>query len=208
MAKKPFAWNRDDPLAKCKGETLRAHAALLAYWGMGEKRSLEKLHQTAPKPPPRLRTLKSWSSRCCWQARVAQAAELRRREAERIEAQEHETRIRQAIRDELEDADLLRRVGRVAATDGSGAPREPGGERGQVSPGAINAGVRAIAAASSLRRLALSMPERIERQEQTGAGGGPIMTAGVTLEQWREEQAKARDDVAKTLSDFGEEIEP
>jgi hypothetical protein len=79
-------WNRDDPLARCKGETRRANDALRAYYLMGSGRSLDRLVeqfrvQFGTKPdikPPSLRrsTLAEWSSKFDWQARVDRAKEL------------------------------------------------------------------------------------------------------------------------------------
>ncbi len=75
-------WNRDDPLARCKGETRKANDALRDYWLMGPGRSLAKLYQKYTKDTPEsvpthhLRTLKSWSTRFDWQARVDRAKEL------------------------------------------------------------------------------------------------------------------------------------
>lgn len=69
-------------LARRKGESSKAHAALLDYVRMGPGRSLRKLHATycgqseggagAETPPTRrLATLEDWSSRYAWQDRLA-----------------------------------------------------------------------------------------------------------------------------------------
>jgi len=90
-----FPWNPDDPLARVPkstdraGETTKAHQSLIHYWELGPGRSLAKLvvgYQSQPKdspkqPPTRmLSTLKGWSVRHCWQARVARRVELWRLE--------------------------------------------------------------------------------------------------------------------------------
>ena len=71
-----FEFDHADPLALAGGETQRANLALRDYALLGPGRSLARLvecYQTAPKPPPtrRLETVKDWSARFAWQARVA-----------------------------------------------------------------------------------------------------------------------------------------
>lgn len=74
-------FSEDTPLSRIKGETQKAHNALMDYFLMGAGRSLAKLHQkytntTLNKPPTlHIETLKIWSSRYHWQARIAQQAE-------------------------------------------------------------------------------------------------------------------------------------
>lgn len=76
-----MTFDKDNPLNRIKGETIKAHNALMDYFLMGAKRSLAKLHQkytnTTLNTPPTLHieTLKIWSSRWSWQARIAQQAE-------------------------------------------------------------------------------------------------------------------------------------
>jgi len=70
-----FTWSQSDPLARAAPETRQANLALRDYAAMGPGRSLAALvnrHQTDPKAAPtkRLRTLKDWSRRFAWQARV------------------------------------------------------------------------------------------------------------------------------------------
>lgn len=76
-----MTFDQDAPLSRIKGETIKAHNALMDYWLMGAGRSQEKLRQrysedTANEPPTiHLRTLAGWSTRYHWQARIAQQAE-------------------------------------------------------------------------------------------------------------------------------------
>lgn len=74
-----FEWDAENPLARCRGETARANAALHDYAAMGPGRSLRRLldrYQTVPKaypehpPTRRLPTLKRWSRDYRWQERV------------------------------------------------------------------------------------------------------------------------------------------
>ena len=72
-------FDKDTPLSRIKGETQKAHNALMDYFLTGV--SLEKLRQkyvkTTLNAPPtiHLRTLQGWSARYHWQARIAQQAE-------------------------------------------------------------------------------------------------------------------------------------
>jgi len=100
-----FTWDANAPLARGVEESTKACQALQDYIDMGAGRSLAKLAETyqaipedAPESPPtkHLRTLKGWSSRFEWQARLDRYLEL---EMKRREA------VRQARRDALEDAD-------------------------------------------------------------------------------------------------------
>lgn len=103
-----FQWDWDAPVTRVKGETTKAFEALQDYIDMGPGRSLGKLEEryndpllypeaAPPEPPTKyLRTLKRWSSRYEWQARLARYLD--------IEAEKREER-RQRRREELEDAD-------------------------------------------------------------------------------------------------------
>jgi hypothetical protein len=76
------------PLNRIKGETIKAHNAFMDYFLMGGGRSFSKLFQqweristvpeAYPKPPPtkRFQTLKDWSSKFHWQARIARQTEI------------------------------------------------------------------------------------------------------------------------------------
>lgn len=87
------AWNEDEPLARIKRETIRAHRAFLDYLEMGPGRSLRILfaeyrqhldNETATEEPPtkRFRTLARWSTRWQWQARLAAWQDIVRKERE------------------------------------------------------------------------------------------------------------------------------
>lgn len=75
-----YQWNDDKPLDRAKGESRKAAQALWDYANMGPGRSLAKLlelYQNSTKTVPTsaptlvLNTLKAWSVRYDWQARVA-----------------------------------------------------------------------------------------------------------------------------------------
>jgi hypothetical protein len=77
-----MSFDKESPLNRIKGETIKAHKALMDYFLLkGAKRSLDKLRQkyvktTLNEPPTiHLRTLQTWSARYHWQARIAQQAE-------------------------------------------------------------------------------------------------------------------------------------
>ncbi|MHC4635594.1 MAG: hypothetical protein ACYSYU_10380, partial [Planctomycetota bacterium] len=72
-----------NPLNRIKGESKKAHDALMDYFLMGGGRSLRKLgdkyveqassdHQAKEPPTKKQNTLMAWSLRNYWQARVAQ----------------------------------------------------------------------------------------------------------------------------------------
>lgn len=76
------------PLNRIKGESEKAHNALMDYFLMGGGRSFSKLFdwwdriregaESYPKEPPtkRFQTLKDWSSKFQWQARIARQSEI------------------------------------------------------------------------------------------------------------------------------------
>lgn len=72
----------DQPLARQRGETRKANAALVDYAGLGVRRSFERLiyHYTegilANAPTKSLATLKYWSLKYDWQLRVARFDDL------------------------------------------------------------------------------------------------------------------------------------
>lgn len=92
-------------------ESAPARAAFETYWDLGNGRSLQALlkrFQSVPEPPTtRLQTLKEWSARYHWQARIAER-ELSL--AEKAEAQMVEDRVREK-RERLERARLLYKTG-------------------------------------------------------------------------------------------------
>lgn len=77
-------FNNDAPLERIKGESAKAHTALMDYWTMGAGRSLQKLldQYTAKgaqiKAPPTtyFNTLGTWSLRHHWQARIKRQKEI------------------------------------------------------------------------------------------------------------------------------------
>jgi hypothetical protein len=83
-----IAWQMDDPLARAPGESRRANALLRQYADQVGRRSLRRLcvkqstDKHATQPPP-WETVRAWSSRHEWQARVAQYDRL---EAQRLAA--------------------------------------------------------------------------------------------------------------------------
>lgn len=47
----------------------------------------------------------------------------------------------------------------------------------------------------------------VERHEVTGAGGGPVETVGMTLDDWRNRSAERSAQAAEAMSDFEEDEE-
>lgn len=83
-----MSFDRDTPLSRIKNETIKAHNAFMDYFLMGGGRSFSKLFdqwkrikeaaELYPKEPPtkRFQTLKDWSSKFHWQARIARQSEI------------------------------------------------------------------------------------------------------------------------------------
>jgi hypothetical protein len=80
-------WNNDSPLNRIKGESKKAHNALMDYFLMGGGRSLRKLgdkyvkqassdYQAKEPPTKKQNTLMAWSLRNHWQARIARQVEI------------------------------------------------------------------------------------------------------------------------------------
>jgi phosphoglycolate phosphatase-like HAD superfamily hydrolase len=80
-----FTWDADNPLARARGETAKANAALRDYVLMGAGRSLRSLmeryraqfaHDPDTVPTIRWATLSRWSSHYDWQARLERFEDL------------------------------------------------------------------------------------------------------------------------------------
>jgi len=141
-------WREDRPLDRIRGtderrgETRRANAALREYALMGPGRSLLKLHarfraipkKNAPQPPTRrLSTLKLWSTKYDWVARVNRWGKIR-----------WETRRRAILESDWEDGRALREkaLKLLEGIDGS----------------SLSQVVEAIQVASKLQRMATDEP--------------------------------------------------
>lgn len=88
-------------------DTARSYAALVAYFSMGDGRSLPKLadryrSSTESVPTKHVQTLKRWSMDGDWQARVAAADD-----ADRADEEQTRAAIRAQRRAELEDRDWI-----------------------------------------------------------------------------------------------------
>lgn len=180
-------WNRDDPLARVKGETTKANSALRDYALMGAGRSLRKLHEryqsvsesSSEEPPTqRLPTILNWSTRWDWQARIAEwdAIQFEREKAKweerRLELREQDWRDGQELRARV--AAFVEQLPKFVQSQESVTQREgPDGqpETVRVITVALNATISqlssAIKAASDLQRMAADEPT--ERVELTGA---------------------------------------
>jgi len=85
MANNEIVWDPANPLSRADGESQKSNSALNDYWLMGSGRSLEKLMAlylnptgTLLKEPPtkKINTLKTWSQKHGWQARIAIQKEI------------------------------------------------------------------------------------------------------------------------------------
>lgn len=135
-----ITWSPDNPLALAPPETLKANAALNDYALLGSGRSLSKLvevYRSRPEggPTTKLSTLKDWSGKYDWQARIArydaavqaearaalEAQWLQRRAAERLDTfalgQELIGRAREMLKFPLAEIETSRE--RRVAEDGT-----------------------------------------------------------------------------------------
>jgi hypothetical protein len=82
-----MSFDNEAPLNRIKGESRKAHNALMDYFLMGAGRSLRKLgdeyvkqassdHQAKEPPTEKQNTLMAWSLRNHWQARIARQTEI------------------------------------------------------------------------------------------------------------------------------------
>lgn len=107
----PIAFDPEKPLARLTNEAMKAHAALLDYYQLGDGRSMTKLlerYRDVPKTSPtrRLPTLKKWSVTHFWQARIEAQKLLDDAEDARLWAER-----RQAIREaDFAQAEKLRKL--------------------------------------------------------------------------------------------------
>lgn len=95
--KKDFDFNKDAPLARAKGEHIKAHRALIDYANMGAGRSYAKLidrYQSDSNPPTkRHRTMGEWAIRYKWQERISIYSDMQTaRELELFEEERKEWR--------------------------------------------------------------------------------------------------------------------
>jgi hypothetical protein len=105
-------WDKDNPLARIPRETPNANQALRDYVAMGATRSLSKLYEKYQAlnfencPSRRMQTLKQWSSKFFWQARLSDQIRI---EDEERKAVLGERRLKLA-EDDWQTADHLRKV--------------------------------------------------------------------------------------------------
>lgn len=137
MADQAFVWDHASPLKRQKGESTQAAQALHDYALLGQGRSLSQLlevyrdqSETEARPTTRPATLKAWSSRYAWQARVARFDELER-ERDRVKWEKRRDAYRERIHElatgkglerieEMLDYPLTRQV--VTQRDEDGRP--------------------------------------------------------------------------------------
>jgi len=176
-------WDKETPLARIKGETIKANTALYDYALMGKGRSLFKLwerytHQesTEVTPTRTLRTLKGWSTKYAWQDRVAafqqqqDAEEAEKWKARQLETRQAEWDDAQALRKRADQMDQfpLPRIEKVEEVYEDGRPKSvtivnpTGWGQGDIA--------RNRQAASKLARLAAEMETDSKKLDITSGG--------------------------------------
>ncbi len=108
----------DAPLNRIKGESIKAHSAFMDYFLMGGGRSFSKLFdqwkrikeaaELYPKEPPtkRFQTLKDWSSKFHWQARIARQTEI-----------DNEIALEQFRQDHMSGPEVIKRLSDMGRAD-------------------------------------------------------------------------------------------
>lgn len=201
-----------NPLAQSEEETLKANNALNDYFLLGDGRSLAILHQkytkAAPKQAPtrQLRTLKEWSSKYAWQARVAREEELNKKKerdewaARQEELRKREWKIAMAALDKAEQmlnfplAEFEKTTHVSQAPDGKTTIENVT----IVKPARwlfVDA-ARVLREASRVARLATG------QETENTKHSGEVTQIGMTLEEWKQRQGERRKQVAETLQQF------
>lgn len=181
------AFDRENPLGACKGESLRANRALRDYAFMGPGRSLRKLLEkyreqsdnkarTEKAPTNRFSSLADWSTKYQWQDRVAlwealQDAAIDQRWAERrSEHREDEWELRDSL---VELAKNIIAEGPKFLQTRRRTQKDQDGRIIEIVTVALDArlAVEAAEAASKLGRLASNMETDRSKQsiEHSGA---------------------------------------
>lgn len=210
------AWDPANPLARAKGETVTANKALHDYALIAHGRSLAKLREQyldqrrtegAPKPPStQMTTLKGWSTRHHWQARIAAWQEAQN-EAERQLWAERQRKARQdnwraaeagqalVLETLIEQAPRLVRSSRRVVKQPDGKERE-----------IVTIGLDANAI-TRLGDYVLKAQEAALQTNRKAAGTeeDPIHTVALSLEEWRAQQSERRAAALETLAEFKEE---
>lgn len=163
----------EQPWAQRAGESKRAHAALMDYCRLGPGRSLAKLLEThqaiaGSAPTRHLTTLKMWSGRYDWQARVLAFDVYQEQQTQAL----WEERRRQMLEADWAQGDDLRRLGAKILAE---SPKFLRRTETRLENGNLlvtleldaHLAVKAIQAGSTLQRLATDEPT--ERVSLSGA---------------------------------------
>lgn len=203
------------PLEQMKDESLKANNALNDYFLLGDGRSLAILHQkytkAAPKQAPtrQLRTLKEWSSKYAWQARIARQEEIvKQKERDEWAARQEELRKREwkIAMAALDKAEQMLKFPLAEVERTTKVEHAPDGKTiinhyTIMNPARWSFGdaARVIKDASRVARLATG--QETEHQKQSGE----VTQIGMTLDEWKQRQGERRKQVADTLENFEEE---
>lgn len=177
-------WDRQD------NESTKAYQAFLDYRDMGVARSLRALHeryngQMSSKPPTKMiNTIETWSVKNSWQERIKAWDEYQTEERNRAQMAARQKLIDDELEDYTKQLDKWRSAYSVAQYAEKDGPQQfttdpQTGERIAVVRVATNAGkmhqlTRWRNDITLQGRRALGLPEKVERNEVTGADGGPL----------------------------------
>ena len=208
-----FTFDPERPLERCQGESKRANLALRDYCIMGGGRSISKLLKrylaaTDQQPPTRREpTLKTWSARFRWQARLAlwentqQKAEEEHWRKRRLEIRRDDDslgkRLREVVQEFLADLPKFTQTRRVKQGEKMTTDPDTGEPIKEVTyiqfvkintnPGQLG---QASKAASELQRTAAGFIDKLALTDPTGEKAYDPFTS-LLKEIWEEDDDNA-----------------
>lgn len=178
-------------------ETPKAAAAFLAYYELGETRSLEKLvkhyQELAKTKPdekktwlPTLWQLKEWSRKHHWQSRVI--------------AWEQEQAAERVAKRNAEIEEMNQRLAKLGMKQQKKAEKQIKTLIDAKSFGSV-AAVQLLKLATDLERVARGVPTEIRASEVSGPGGGPIpiQNENLDLDLLTDEEFEELENLQKTI---------
>lgn len=204
-----MTFDSEAPLTRITGETQRANDALNHYYLMGSGRSFEKLierYQDVTKsgldkpPTKRLNTLKEWSVKFQWQARIAAQKEIEDArmlatwEERRLKTREQDWSQSEKLRDIANQ--ILAEAPKFTTAKRQFVPGRDGQPDREIITLALNGqlAIRAIDLAVKLARLAAEMETDKHKVEHSGPGGAPMQFTIDDLTRARQDLKQWKDD--------------
>jgi hypothetical protein len=166
---------------KRETESDKAYAAFLLYRDLGRGRSLAKASSTLDKPTSKLRQFGTWSAQHGWVERVAAWDAAEQAKDEKALDDLRQLKRVEIVNAELEDYERLRAQWLEQSQYVRPVDVQTQLEDGRqvnilkVTPYEFRAHIESRKKISEGLRLFAELPSKIERNEQTGEGGGAII---------------------------------